>query len=84
MLDTDLAIARKDMEMYKNTIASMAKAQDDAQTLASQEGHLKQQLEDALEELSVVKKERQQARDELTSKDKMLKKAMDAVTKLEM
>ncbi|RCN50009.1 kinesin motor domain protein [Ancylostoma caninum] len=84
MLDTDLAIARKDMEMYKNTIASMAKAQDDAQTLASQEGHLRQQLEDALEELSVVKKERQQARDELTSKDKMLKKAMDAVTKLEM
>lgn len=36
MLDTDLAIARKDLEMYKNTIASMAKAQDDAQTLASQ------------------------------------------------
>ncbi|EYC31494.1 hypothetical protein Y032_0004g2185 [Ancylostoma ceylanicum] len=84
MLDTDLAIARKDMEMYKNTIASMAKAQDDAQTLASQEGHLKRQLEDALEELSAVKKERQQARTELTSKDKMLKKAMDTVTKLEM
>lgn len=37
-----------------------------------------------LEELSAVKKNREKVKEELATKDKMLKKAMDAVTKLEM
>ncbi|KAK6748311.1 hypothetical protein RB195_001123 [Necator americanus] len=83
VLDTDLTIARKDLELYKNTVANMVKTQDDAQKFSSQQSDLKEQLEVLLEKLSVLKKAKEKAEEDVIAKDKMLKKAMDAVTMLE-
>ncbi|VDP16141.1 unnamed protein product [Heligmosomoides polygyrus] len=59
-LDTDLAIAVKDVERYKNTISSMA---IEAQSRSSVDEHLKKELDVALQELSVVKAGKQKADD---------------------
>lgn len=79
-LDTDLAIAVKDVERYKNTISSMA---IEAQSRSSVDEHLKKELDVALQELSVVKAGKQKADDVVNTKEKMLKKALDKITELE-
>ncbi|KHJ80076.1 hypothetical protein OESDEN_20258 [Oesophagostomum dentatum] len=62
----------------------MAKAQDEAQTLASQDGHLKQKLEEMADELLTVKKAKEKAEEDAALKEKMLQKKMEEVVKLEM
>ncbi|CAJ0606017.1 unnamed protein product [Cylicocyclus nassatus] len=84
VLDTDLAIARKDLEVYKNTVESMAKAQNEAQALASQETQLKQQLEDMSAELSLFKEVKGKLEMELATKERLLKGAMDSRKEYEM
>ncbi|WKY04641.1 hypothetical protein Q1695_005560 [Nippostrongylus brasiliensis] len=83
LLDTDLAIAVKDVERYKNTISSMAKAQDESRSKNDEEQYLKEQLNGLLTEMAALRNGKERVEDALKTKDKMLTKAMDTITKLE-
>ncbi|XGW31812.1 hypothetical protein V3C99_010188 [Haemonchus contortus] len=83
-LDTDLGIAQKDVERYKNAISSMTKAQEAAHIREHEEGHLRNKLNVALEDLESMKRAKEEAEEKLNNKEKMLGKAMDTITKLEL
>ncbi|XGW31989.1 hypothetical protein V3C99_010286, partial [Haemonchus contortus] len=83
-LDTDLGIAQKDVERYKNAISSMTKAQEAAHVREHEEGHLRDKLNVALEDLESMKRAKEEAEEKLNNKEKMLGKAMDTITKLEL
>ncbi|VDO41657.1 unnamed protein product [Haemonchus placei] len=84
-LDTELGImAQKDVERYKNAFSNMAKAKEAAQIREHEEGDLRNRLNVALEDLEFMERAKEEAEENINNKEKMLRKAMDTITKLEM
>nr|CDJ90231.1 LIM-type zinc finger-containing protein [Haemonchus contortus] len=62
----------------------MTKAQEAAHTREHEEGHLRNKLDVALEDLKSMKRAKEEAKEKLNNEEKMLRKAMDTITKLEL